>query len=180
MKTIQLILSAVFAFSLICAPFQAMAADPTPVPPDPNAQYPQQPWPADFKKILSNPPQDMMLYSLEPLETPEKGEEALQGYKVLGKMFMRPEVAQAAVGAFQDAIEKWDSKKAKCFKPRQALVVNDGGHKYEILLCYSCQQMFAFRDGVQVRSYGVAGSPKVLKDILRKADKPISKTDPKT
>ncbi|MEZ0298628.1 MAG: hypothetical protein ACAI35_19435 [Candidatus Methylacidiphilales bacterium] len=190
MKSIHLILGVALAICFISAPLatshardeekpEAVVNDNDPVRAN-GAEYPQQPWPKDFQKILANPPGDMLLYSLEPMESPEKGEETLQGFKVLGKMYMRPEQAQTAVAAFNDAIFKWDTKKAKCFKPRQALVAKDGGHTYEILLCYSCQQMFAYRDGQLVRSYGVAGSPKVLKDLLRKGDKPLSTTDPKT
>ena len=138
----------------------------------------QKPWPSDLKQVLANPSDRLILYSLEPMESPERGEEALHGFKVLSKMYMRPEHARTAIAAFQDSINNWDSKMAKCFKPRQALVANENGHKYEILLCYSCQQMQVFRDGEKIHTYGVAGNPKVLKDLFRKAGKVISTTDP--
>ncbi|PTY03559.1 hypothetical protein DB346_06730 [Verrucomicrobia bacterium LW23] len=188
MKTMRAILSLTLlfcvAFTAVASAADKPAATKAVVKDEPrkagtsNARYPQQRWPADFEKILNNPPPDMLLYSLEPLEGNHPKEEGLHGFKVLGKMTMYPEQARAAVDAFQDAIDNWDSKMAKCFKPRQALVVNSGGNRYELLLCYSCHVLKCYRNGELVRNYGVNGSPAVLKNILRRGNQELSTTDP--
>lgn len=122
-------------------------------------------------------PVAVILYSLEPWEQPADGDEKLHGFKVLGQTELNRKQAAVAFGEMRSAVAGWDGSIAMCFDPRQALRTTVGGHTYDLLLCCSCQQLHAYRDGGRIASLGVLGSPKILNGLLSAAGVRLSTTD---
>jgi hypothetical protein len=63
-----------------------------------------------------------------------------------------------------------------CFEPRHALHIESGGHAYDFLISYECQQLEVFRDDVGVASIGAGGTPAALNRLLKAAKVPISQS----
>ncbi|WP_460735227.1 hypothetical protein [Lysobacter tyrosinilyticus] len=115
-----------------------------------------------------------VIYSLEPWDDPDKKVARLQGYEILGQSDLSDAQRSIAVDAFDSAIAGWDGAMAACFDPRHALRIQFKGHAYDVLLCYSCQQVEVFRDGKMLGGAGAAGSPKVLNDLMASLQLPLS------
>jgi len=47
------------------------------------------------------------------------------------------------------------------------------GHTYDFLICYACQTLEIYRDGRNLTTLHLAGSPKVLNQLLRDAKIPL-------
>ncbi|HSI82973.1 MAG: hypothetical protein ACAI35_19430 [Candidatus Methylacidiphilales bacterium] len=140
----------------------------------------QDPWPKDFEEALQNPGK-VTLYSLDPLrmnsvEQRQHEGEALYQYKVLGKTPLSAGQAKEAIAEFKTAVTLWDGDWAKCFNPRHALrIERDGGQSYDLLLCYECSRMLAWKDGKYMFHYGVGGQPEKLNALLSAAGVPLAK-----
>jgi len=123
-------------------------------------------------------PEKVELYSLEP-ETPSRGKEDnhhLQGVDILGSTTLSPENANGAIHEFVSAVDRWAGVSAACFDPRHALRITNNGHIYDLLLCYQCMGLEAYRDDTLLCEIGAAGSPKYLNDLLSAANVPLSNT----
>lgn len=134
--------------------------------------------PADAAEALRSG-SGVVIYSLEPYE-PEGGEgtgsERLHGFQVLGRAALDPADARAAVAEFETAIAGWDGAVAMCFDPRHALRIESGGHTFDFLLCYDCNELAVYRDGAQVASIGITGSPRALDEMMAGLGLALSET----
>ncbi len=132
--------------------------------------------PAEVAQAL-RAPGEVVLYSLEPWEQPAASDETFHRFKVLGHTTLDRTQATTAIGEFQSAVAGWDGSIAMCFDPRQALRVTAGDRTYDLLLCYSCHQLYVYQGNKLVVSLGAAGSAKVLNGLLNASKIPVSKTD---
>lgn len=134
--------------------------------------------PADAAEALRSG-SAVVIYSLEPYE-PEgeegTGSDRLHGFQVLGRAALDSTNTRKAVAEFETAIADWDGAVAMCFDPRHALRTESGGHTFDFLLCYDCNELAVYRDGAQVASIGIAGSPRVLDEMMAGLGLALSKT----
>ncbi len=132
--------------------------------------------PAEFAKALSAP-ERAELYSLEPTQRETNAGASFYGYKILGHAPVAGEDAQAAAGEFKNAIAQWNGSIGACFEPRQALSVQYNEHRYDFVICFTCQQMIFYRDQQPGGEVGVTGAPDKLKVLLVKLGVTPSNSD---
>jgi hypothetical protein len=113
------------------------------------------------------------LYSLEPLSTHENAPR-FHGFEILGRTSLNAVDTRIATAAFTKAIEAGNGNTPDCFDPRHALRIVSGGHPYDFVLCYACDQLDAYKDDKPVASLSAAGSPKALNKLLEEHHVPIS------
>jgi hypothetical protein len=118
-------------------------------------------------------PGKVTLYSLEPDIRPTPREKALHqvfySEKLLGQTELDGKQSATAIAELKSAIPRWKGLIFMCFSPRHALRVTAQGHTYDFLICYACQTLEIYRDGHYLITRHVAGSPKVLNQLLRDA-----------
>ena len=131
--------------------------------------------PADLAKILHEAKQ-VELYSLEPWFDEDAKETKWHGFVLLGHATLTAADSKLAVAALDSAIKAAKGGDQFCFEPRHALRFESGGHKYDFLLSYECQQLEVFRDDVGVASLGAAGTPAALNRLLKAAKVPVSQS----
>lgn len=100
-----------------------------------------------------------VLYSLEPASPRESPSTALYRFQILGKTHINGVAYKAAAEEVEAAVSRSNDGIALCFDPRHALRVTSRGHRFEFLLCYACHQMAIYRDGKEIATLGIAGSP---------------------
>ena len=124
--------------------------------------------PEEVAKALRSP-EKVILYSLEPVEQPSAKDETFHRFKVLGQVELDREQAAVAGGEFQRAVDAWDQVLAACFEPRQGLRITAGGRTYDLLLCYSCHQLYVYEGDNLLAGIGATGSPDILNALLTAA-----------
>jgi hypothetical protein len=122
-------------------------------------------------------PEKVILFSLEPWEQPTEKDPALHRFKVLGSTELDAKQTVVAIQEFETAVGGWDGAMAMCFDPRQAIQVTSQKRVYDLLICYECQQLYIYENNSSVAQLGVAGSPKILKELLTKSGIPLSQTE---
>jgi hypothetical protein len=141
------------------------------------ASEPTNALPADAQLALHSTGSHI-IYSLEPSPDPHrepgKALGKLQRVDILGQSELSDAQRKVAVDAFDAAIAGWDGLVAACFEPRHALRVPFKGSQYDFLLCYTCNQMWVYRDGQRIGSVGVTGSPDVLNRLMASLQLPLS------
>ena len=98
------------------------------------------------------------LLSLKPEMTGNETGDVLYGYKVLSRAKTSDaQVRKKLVSALEDSVLD-EPVSASCFMPRHALVATHDGHKYELLICFSCGYIRWFVDGKQQEAVLIGGS----------------------
>jgi hypothetical protein len=120
--------------------------------------------PAEAQAALQDP-ESVELYALEPWKDSDP---RLQGYHVLGKAELDGGQRALAIAEFEASVARWQDGGAiaACFDPHHALRIAHGGHHYDFLLCYQCQGMRVYRDGVRIGGAFAAGSAAPLNALL--------------
>ncbi|MGE0706469.1 MAG: hypothetical protein AB7N76_15460 [Planctomycetota bacterium] len=116
----------------------------------------------------------------EVLEAPERCEllalvcerEAMPDEQVLGREW--PIVARAALspakarravaGIFQDVLD--GSAMAMCFEPHHGLIARKGRHEVQLVICYTCLQVYVYLDGEQLGGGAMATASRPLLEEL--------------
>ena len=135
-----------------------------------NSEYPS---PTDSAAALAAPDK-AILYSLLPNSChgyPSCDVDNLEGYIVLGKIVLNHEQALQAATEFKNVINA--GREALCFNPRHGLRIYYKEHLYDFILCYECGGIVFYVDGKMVKALGAGGSPRILNDILIKANIPL-------
>jgi hypothetical protein len=131
--------------------------------------------PVDAAEALRSTAQ-VEIYSLEPLSRPDETVEALYGYEVLGKATLPPEASRVALAEFEAAVPRWDGLVAYCFDPRHALRVVHNGETFDFVLCFDCNGLEVYKNGKYLVKVGIAGSPKVLNELMEGVGLALSQT----
>jgi hypothetical protein len=131
--------------------------------------------PADFAGALAAP-EHAELYSLEPGPHDTKVT-TFYGYQVLGHTSVEGADASTAANQFTKAVAQWNGAIGACFEPREGLSVQYGAHRYDFVICFTCQQMQLYRDQKPVGEIGVTGDPDKLKALLAKHGVTLSHSD---
>jgi hypothetical protein len=132
--------------------------------------------PREADRILNNAVRSM-LYSLDPGNMTQARSPVFGYCTVLGRTELNQAQTTEAAKALNEAIAGSNGAAAACFNPRHALEIEADGHTYDYVVCYECQQLDVFKDGVQVASVLVKGPPQVLNDLLRANNIPLAKQD---
>lgn len=117
------------------------------------------------------------LYSLQPWGGPDIPQWNFQGHHVLGRVEMSRDQARTAVAALNAAVSTGDANiTAMCLiDPRHALAFKIGGDAYEILICYKCGQLEAYKNDLYLPFQGmIGGTPAVLNGLLKSAGVPLA------
>jgi TPR repeat protein len=117
------------------------------------------------------------LYSLQPWGGPDIPQWNFQRHHVLGRVDMSPDQAKTAVAALNAAVSMGDANiTAACMiDPRHALAFKIGGDAYEILICYTCGQLEAYKNDHYLPFQGmIGGTPEVLNGLLKSAGVPLA------
>jgi hypothetical protein len=130
--------------------------------------------PDEVLAALRNPDK-VTLYSIEM--APGTGKNSLYGFRILGHVELNAARSSVAIQAFESAVANWNGVMAECFNARHAMRVEANHHTYDLLLCYECHQLEAYRDGRMVCEIGATGSPKVLNGLLTSAGIPLAKPE---
>jgi hypothetical protein len=139
--------------------------------------HPANDLPEEALQVL-RAPSNAVLYSLEPtLGQTQMGDVAFHDFKVLGQTNLDLKQAQLAANVFQQVVKNWDGRMARCFNPRHALRILSGDHTYDFLLCYSCHQLYVYKDDKLLIALGATGSPQFLNELLSAAQVPLSHSD---
>lgn len=118
---------------------------------------------------------EFILYSLEiPIER-YTGADVLHGFKILGNVPINDEATRKRiVDAIRSASQEPNLAAASCFNPRHAITLNYHAQKYEILVCFECQQAKAYVDGVEQEHFLIGHSARdTLNTILTDANVPL-------
>ncbi|MEZ0298626.1 MAG: hypothetical protein ACAI35_19425 [Candidatus Methylacidiphilales bacterium] len=139
-----------------------------------------EPLPYDVEQALASTDsadKPAILYSLNPRIMPpkdwNKGKD-LQGFAILGQTTLKPEQSAIAIQQVRTAMKSWDGMIAMCFSPRHGLTLTRKGVRYDFVICFECHRMSVFRNGKEIVSNGVTGSPDKLNAILKQAGAPLA------
>lgn len=123
-----------------------------------------------FLQILVAP-QVGTLYALDPAVQDGAG---FRGYKILNQTKLSPEDVSSVAFEFKDAVDSYEESLGtkECFNPTMGLKVVKDGKTSDFLISYDCLSMKAFGDRVEY-SYGAAGSPTKLDDILKASNNQV-------
>ena len=131
--------------------------------------------PSDAAEALDHPEQ-LTLYSLEPLPQPGPRGKVLDGYTVLGERILSLRQGKLAIRAFRIAMQ-YNGPMDACFDPRHAIRINSNAHSFDYLICYSCSALEVFRDGKLIYGAQAGGSSAALDDLLTRNGLPLSKSE---
>jgi len=129
----------------------------------------------DQAKAVLDKASEYTLYSLEPSEKAD-GENALHGWKVLGKTTVKEaEARKKLLSALEKNIAE-GKRGAKCFDPRHAIRATLDGKAVDLLICFECGWVYVYHDGKQLArlEMDTAGQPDFDK-VLRDAGVPLAK-----
>ncbi|HTT98582.1 MAG TPA: hypothetical protein VMF58_11075 [Rhizomicrobium sp.] len=132
--------------------------------------------PAEFAQALSAP-ERMEIYSLEPTVIETNAAASFYGHKVLGHAPVAGDDMRTAAAEFSNAVKQWNGALGGCFEPRQALSIQYKTHRYDFVICFTCQVMLLYRDQKPGDEIGVTGSPDTLKALLIKLGVKPSNSD---
>jgi hypothetical protein len=129
--------------------------------------------PKEIVAALSTP-DAVTLYSIEPLQEPQPGEQSFRGYRVLGHMRLNPQQERQVAGAVKKAVVGYVGYMPNCFDPRAAIRVVSGHRTYDLLICYQCNHLMIYKDDTLLSELGISGSPRVLNSLLSGAQISLS------
>lgn len=115
-----------------------------------------------------------VLYSLEPADIAKERDAQIGGFKILGKAVLDEKQTAQAAHEFRAVIIPRDNTFAMCFQPRHALRIESGGHRYDFVLCYECEDLSILKDGVKIDDFRVKGSPAALNAMLKALNVPLA------
>ena len=121
-------------------------------------------------------PGKVVLYSLEPWGANAKNSRVrFHQSIVLGSTELNSTQAASAIAELRKAVLSWKrgTSVPTCFDPLYGVSVQSGGHVYDFLLCYRCQKVQSYVDGIPIDWNGVSGSPDVLNAILVSHNVPL-------
>lgn len=97
------------------------------------------------------------------------------GYPLLGRLTVTNSVIhQSVVKEFLVSVDKSNGAKALCFTPRHAIHLKRGSDELDLLVCYECRYIVAYR-GSEQWEVGVSGSSKAfLNQLLTDAGIPLA------
>jgi len=119
------------------------------------------PIPPEVNRALTQG-QGAALYSIYPYRdvTTDLGQHPLPpgpnlyGHRVLGSTTLSAEEQRELLSALRwSTLTQVPLLSAGCFSPRHALVFQDSGHRYELLVCFQCGKSEVYRDGGRQRGW---------------------------
>jgi hypothetical protein len=115
----------------------------------------------------------VVLYSLDPENVSTTGDARFHYYKILGETRLDPAQTRIATRAVEKAVDDSLGYSPDCFNPRHGLRISAQGHLYDFVLCYSCDGLDIYRDGQEIATLTVTGSPQTLNRLLVAAHVPL-------
>lgn len=126
-------------------------------------------------------PQELVLYSINGARernaaferAKAAGNETLGKYAVLGKLAITDAAKRRElVALLQDSIVNHDGAVMTCFLPRHAIIAEENGRHFEIIICFECQN-YEINDG-QDDGLISQRAEKPFNDLLKQAGVPIA------
>jgi hypothetical protein len=111
------------------------------------------------------------LLSLNPLQPLEAKSDDFHHFRVLGKTSISdPATVRKIVTAFESGVSDYDGVPASCFNPRHGIRIDDGAHRTDLVICFECEQVEVFVDGIGLNDLLISQSPRdVFDDTLKDA-----------
>jgi|tagenome__1003787_1003787.scaffolds.fasta_scaffold20897739_2 hypothetical protein len=132
--------------------------------------------PESVRIALENAP-EFELLSLDPRERDEDSPSEFYRRKVIGKILVKDMALRDRLLAVLDAGVREPATSSKCFDPRHAIRVRNGGKTFYLTICFHCHHVYVFVDDrLNDKFYfPTAYSPlPVFDEVLKSAGVPLA------
>lgn len=120
------------------------------------------------------------LFSLSPEEQENLDEtRGFHGWEILGSTSVNDQTRTKLLTAFRAGVEENDGSVAACFEPRHGIRVKDDGKTNDFVICFTCNSVAYYVDGVRSEPILITDSPRAVFDgVLKAANVPLPKPPP--